>query len=140
MKIIQEFKAFAMRGNVVDLAVGIIIGTAFGKIVSALVASVIMPPIGLLLWNVDFSSLQIVLKDAVVDAAGKEVAPAVAIGYGLFINTIIDFLIVAAAIFLFIKAITSLKRMEEAKPTLPPEPTKQELLLGEIRDILKAQG
>jgi large conductance mechanosensitive channel len=139
MKMIQEFKAFAMRGNVVDLAVGIIIGTAFGKIVSALVANVVMPPIGMLLGNIDFSDLKIVLQKASMDAAGKAV-PEVAIGYGLFINTIIDFVIVALAVFLLIKGLNSLKRKEEAKPAAPPAPTQQELLLGEIRDILKAKG
>jgi large conductance mechanosensitive channel len=141
MKIVQEFKAFIMRGNVIDLAVGIIIGTAFGKVVSDLVAKVIMPPIGLLLGKVDFSGLKIVLQHEVRNAVDKtkvDVAE-VAIGIGSFINTVIDFLIVAAAIFLVIKLMSSLKRKEEAKPTLPPEPTKQEVLLGEIRDILKSK-
>lgn len=132
-KLLQEFKTFAMRGNVIDLAVGIVIGTAFGKIVSVLVANVIMPPIGVLMGNVDFSNLKIVIKGAAVDAAGKPI-PEVAIGYGLFVNTIIDFLIVAVSIFILIKAINSLKRKEEAKPA----PTKEEQLLSEIRDILKA--
>jgi large conductance mechanosensitive channel len=139
MRILGEFKAFAMRGNVIDLAVGIVIGGAFGKIVSALVANIIMPPIGWLLGNVDFSNLRIVLKDAAVDAAGKAV-PEVAIGYGLFVNTIIDFLIIALAIFLLVKGVNSLKRKEEAKPAPPPGPTRQELLLGEIRDLLKARS
>ena len=139
MKIIGEFKAFAMRGNVVDLAVGIVIGAAFGKIVSVLVANVIMPPIGWLLGRVDFSSLKVVLKAAAVDAAGKAV-PEVAIGYGLFVNTIIDFLIIALAIFLLVKGINSLKRKEEAKSAPPPGPTRQEQLLSEIRDLLKVRS
>jgi len=138
MGLLQEFKAFAMRGNVVDMAVGIIIGGAFGKIVSSLVTDVIMPPIGLLLGNVDFSQLAIVLKKASVDAAGKDI-PAVTLGYGLFINTIINFLIVAMAIFAMIKVMNSLKKKEEAAPSVPPPPPAQEVLLTEIRDILKTK-
>lgn len=134
MKILQEFKTFAMRGNVIDLAVGIVIGTAFGKIVSSLVTNVIMPPIGMLLGKVDFSNLKIVLKAAGVED-GKKVEE-VAIGYGAFVNTIIDFVLIAAAIFLLVKAINSLQR-KQAAAAPAPEPTKQELLLGEIRDILK---
>ena len=131
MKFFSEFKKFAMRGNVVDMAVGIIIGAAFGKIVSSLVGDVIMPPIGLLLGGVDFSNLEIVLKKA------TETAPAVVIGYGKFIQTILDFLIIAFAIFALIKAMNSLKKKEEAAPAAPPAPSKEELLLTEIRDILK---
>ncbi len=138
MSLIQEFKAFAMRGNVVDMAVGIIIGGAFGKIVSSLVTDVIMPPIGLLLGNVDFSQLAIVLKKESIDAAGKTV-PAVTLGYGLFINTIINFLIVAIAIFAMIKVMNKLKKKEEAAPAVPPPPPAQEVLLTEIRDILKTR-
>ncbi len=138
MSLLQEFKAFAMRGNVVDMAVGIIIGGAFGKIVSSLVTDVIMPPIGLLLGNVDFSQLAIVLKKASVDAAGKDI-PAVTLGYGLFINTIINFLIVAMAIFAMIKVMNSLKKKEEAAPAVPTPPPAQEVLLTEIRDILKTK-
>ncbi len=137
-KWVQEFKAFAMRGNVVDMAVGIIIGAAFGKIVSALVANIIMPPIGMLLGRMDFSSLKLVLKDATVES-GKAV-PEVAIGYGLFINTIIDFVIVALAIFIVIKLMNAAKRKEEAAPAAPPPPTKDQELLSEIRDILKAKA
>ncbi|MGQ9798994.1 MAG: large-conductance mechanosensitive channel protein MscL [Ignavibacterium sp.] len=134
MKMLQEFKAFAMRGNVVDMAVGIIIGSAFGKIVSSLVADVIMPPIGLLLGGVDFSDLTITLK-----AAG-EGQPAVMLKYGLFINTVIDFLIIAFAIFMVIKAMNSLKKKEEEKPAAPPEePPADVKLLTEIRDLLKKQ-
>ncbi len=131
MKFLSEFKKFAMRGNVVDMAVGIIIGAAFGKIVSSLVGDVIMPPIGLLLGGVDFSNLEIVLKKA------TETAPAVVIGYGKFIQTVLDFLIIAFAIFALIKAMNSLKKKEEATPAAPPAPSKEELLLTEIRDILK---
>jgi large conductance mechanosensitive channel len=126
---IKEFKDFAMRGNVVDLAVGIIIGAAFGKIVSSLVNDILMPPIGLLIGGVDFSSLAITIKEAV---AGS---PAVVLRYGIFINAIIDFVIVAFAIFLLIRAINSFKKKEEAAPAAPP---RQEVLLSEIRDLLKS--
>lgn len=138
MSLIKEFKEFAMRGNVVDMAVGIIIGGAFGKIVSSLVTDVIMPPIGMLLGNVDFSQLAIVLKKEGVDAAGKAI-PAVTLGYGLFINTIINFLIVAFAIFAMIKLMNKLKKKEKAAPAAPPAPSAQEVLLTEIRDILKTK-
>ena len=136
MGMLQEFKTFAMRGNVVDMAVGIIIGAAFGKIVSALVASVIMPPIGLLTGGMDFSNLKVVLKSAVVDAKGAIVTPEVVIGYGMFINTIIDFVIIAFAIFMVIKLMNAAKKKEPA--AAPPAPSKQEELLTEIRDILKS--
>ncbi len=141
MKLISEFKAFAMRGNVVDMAVGIIIGGAFGKIVSSVVADVIMPPIGLLLGGVKFTDLKIILKDQVVDAAGQVTSQAVAINYGNFIQTTVDFLIIAFAIFMMIKAMNSLKKKEEApaEEPAPPAPTKEELLLTEIRDILKTK-
>jgi large conductance mechanosensitive channel len=131
MSIMKEFREFAMRGNVVDLAVGIIIGGAFGKIVSSVVSDVLMPPIGLLVGGVDFSGLAITLK------AAEAEAPAVVIRYGVFINSIIDFIIVAAAVFLLIRAINSLKKKEVAAPAAPAAPPKQELLLEEIRDILK---
>lgn len=124
----KEFKAFAMRGNVMDMAVGIVIGAAFGKIVTSLVNDVIMPPIGMLLGGVDFSSLGVTLK-----AAGES-APAVVLKYGIFINAIIDFLIVAFAIFLVIKGINAMKKKQEAAPASPPV---QETLLREIRDLLK---
>ena len=130
----KEFKQFAMRGNVVDMAVGIIIGAAFGKIVSSLVNDVIMPPIGLLLGGVDFSSFMITLKQAMGDV------PAVTLSYGVFINTVIDFLIVAFAIFLVIKGINTMKRKQEEAPAEPPAPSKQETLLTEIRDLLKARA
>ena len=131
MSMVQEFKKFAMRGNVIDMAVGIIIGVAFGKIVSSFVADVIMPPLGLLLGGVDFKDLAIVLKDAIGDT------PAVVIAYGQFIQTIVDFVIIAFVIFLVIKAMNSLKAKEEAAPEAPPAPTKEEILLTEIRDLLK---
>lgn len=138
MGMLQEFKAFAMRGNVVDMAVGIIIGGAFGKIVSSLVTQVVMPPIGLLLGGVDFSNLKLVLKKEVVDEATKVVTtPEVAISYGAFINTVIDFLIVAFVIFMVIKLMSLAKKKQEAAPAPAPAPTKEELLLTDIRDLLK---
>lgn len=126
----KEFKEFAMKGNVVDIAVGIIIGGAFGKIVSSFVSDVIMPPIGMLLGNVDFTQLMYPLKYA------ADGTVAVAIKYGLFINTIIDFIIIAFAIFLVIKGMNKMKKKEEAKPAEPPKPTRQEELLEDIRDLL----
>jgi large conductance mechanosensitive channel len=143
MGMLQEFKAFAMRGNVVDMAVGIVIGAAFGKIVSTMVANVIMPPIGLITGGVDFADKKIVLKHAVLNADKTVKLPDVAVGYGVFINAVIDFVIVAFALFLVIKAMNKLQRMaaaEAAKPAPPPEPTKQEVLLSEIRDLLKARA
>jgi len=131
MSMLQEFKAFAMRGNVVDIAVGIIVGGAFGKIVSSFVADVIMPPIGLLLGGVDFSDLAITLKKAVGETA------AVTLNYGKFIQSVIDFLIIAFAIFMAIKAMNALKKKQEEAPAPPPAPSKQEVLLAEIRDLLK---
>ncbi|NLX13679.1 MAG: large-conductance mechanosensitive channel protein MscL [Phycisphaerales bacterium] len=131
MGMMKEFKEFAMRGNVVDMAVGIIIGGAFGKIVSSLVADVIMPPLGMLLGKVDFSELAITLQEASGDAA------AVTLGYGQFIQTVVDFVIIAFAIFMVIKAMNTLKKKQEAAPAAPPEPPKQEVLLAEIRDLLK---
>jgi large conductance mechanosensitive channel len=127
---LQEFKAFAMRGNVVDMAVGIIVGGAFGKITTSFVNDVLMPPIGLLLGGVDFSDRVVTLKDAVADA------PAVTLRYGSFVNTILDFVIVAFAIFLVVKAMNTLKK--EA-PAAPPAPTKEEVLLTEIRDALRSR-
>jgi large conductance mechanosensitive channel len=136
MKILQEFKQFAIKGNVVDMAVGIIIGAAFGKIISSLVNDVIMPPIGMLIGGVDFTELKVVLKDASVDQAGN-VINAVTLNYGTFIQTALDFLIVAFAIFLMIKAMNQMKKKEETAPAPPPEPSKEEKLLTEIRDLLK---
>ncbi|MGH8031895.1 MAG: large-conductance mechanosensitive channel protein MscL [Luteimonas sp.] len=133
MGMIGEFREFAMRGNVVDLAVGVVIGAAFGKIVSALVDKVIMPPIGLLFGGVDFSKWVIVLKAAAVDAAGREI-PAVAIGIGEFVNALVQFVIVAFAIFLVIKAINRINRQPDPAPAATPDDV---LLLREIRDALK---
>jgi len=131
MGMMKEFKEFAVKGNVVDMAVGLIIGAAFGKIVSSFVGDVIMPPIGVLLGGVDFSSLAYIVKEASVEA------PAVVISYGIFVQTLIDFTIIAFAIFMVIKAINSIKKNEEETQKLPPEPSKEELLLTEIRDLLK---
>lgn len=132
MSLASEFKQFAMRGNVVDMAVGIIIGGAFGKIVASLVNDVIMPPIGLLMGGVDFAEKKLILKAAVEGGA-----PAVELKYGLFINVVINFIIVAFAIFLMIKAMNAAKKKEEAKPAPAPAPTAEEKLLSEIRDLLR---
>lgn len=145
MGMLKEFKEFAMRGNVVDMAVGVVIGGAFGKIVTSLVNDVIMPPIGVLLGGADFKDLKCVLQDAVLDAEGAVVTPEVTLNYGAFLQTIIDFLIVALAIFFLIKAINKLsnlkKKEEEAAPepapAPEPEPSAEEKLLTEIRDLLK---
>ncbi|MDR0866700.1 MAG: large-conductance mechanosensitive channel protein MscL [Candidatus Symbiothrix sp.] len=136
MSFIKEFEDFAMRGNVMDMAVGIIVGGAFGKIVSSFVSDIIMPPIGLLIGGVDFSKLAVTLKHATTNAAGA-VTPAVTVNYGSFINTIIDFLIIAFAIFLMVKAVNSFHRKKAAAPAPPAPPTKEEQLLTEIRDLLK---
>ncbi|HPO51698.1 MAG TPA: large-conductance mechanosensitive channel protein MscL [bacterium] len=133
MKMIKEFKEFAMKGNVVDMAIGIIIGAAFGKIVSSLVADVIMPPIGVILGGVDFSNLAITIKHATVNS------PAVVIGYGRFIQTLVDFIIIAFALFFVVRAINSLKKKQEEAPQVPPAPSKEEQLLAEIRDLLKTR-
>ncbi|UWX03796.1 large-conductance mechanosensitive channel protein MscL [Pseudoxanthomonas sp. NC8] len=133
MGMLGEFKEFAMRGNVIDLAVGVVIGAAFGKIVTALVEKVIMPPIGLLIGGVDFSKWAWTLKEASVDAAGK-VVPAVGIGIGEVLNAILQFVIVAFAIFVLVKAVNRLARREPAAPAAPSE---EVLLLREIRDSLK---
>ncbi|MCG2748876.1 MAG: large-conductance mechanosensitive channel protein MscL [Desulfobulbaceae bacterium] len=131
MSMMQEFKTFAMKGNVVDMAVGIIIGGAFGKIVSSFVADVIMPPIGFLVGGVNFTNLAITIKDAIGDA------PAVTLNYGKFIQSIVDFLIIAFAIFVAVKVMNSMKKKEEQAPVSPPPPSKEEVLLAEIRDLLK---
>ncbi len=131
MGMMKEFKDFAVKGNVVDMAVGIIIGAAFGKIVSSFVGDVIMPPIGILLGGVDFTNLAFTLKEAVGDT------PAVVLSYGKFIQTMVDFIIVAFAIFMGVKAINSLKKEEEEKVEEPAEPSNEEVLLTEIRDLLK---
>jgi large conductance mechanosensitive channel len=135
MSVVKEFRDFIARGNVVDLAVGVIIGAAFGKIVTSLVEQVVMPPIGLLLGEVDFSDLKLILKPADLAAKTDEVA----ILYGAFINTVIQFVIVALAVFLMVKLVNKLRRNEAAEPdAAPTAPTPTELLLTEIRDSLKA--
>lgn len=135
MAILKEFKEFAMRGNVIDLAVGVIIGAAFGKIVTSLVDDLIMPPIGYLTGGIDFADKKLVLKDA--DAANK--IAEVSIKYGNFLNTLIQFLIIAFCIFIIVKLINQLNRKKVDAPSVPPAPTKEEVLLTEIRDILKAK-
>ena len=138
---LKEFKEFAMRGNVVDMAVGIIIGAAFGKIVSSLVADVIMPPIGLLMGNMDFSQLYWNLSGTeYASLAAAQEAGAATINYGMFINAVLDFLIVAFAIFMVIRGMNKLKRKEEANPEEPPKPTAEVELLTEIRDSLRTRG
>ncbi|MDR3579637.1 MAG: large-conductance mechanosensitive channel protein MscL [Oryzomonas sp.] len=131
MSMMKEFKDFAIKGNVVDMAVGIVIGAAFGKIVSSFVGDVIMPPIGVLLGGVDFSNLSIIVKEAV------DKKPAVIISYGKFLLTIIDFTIIAFVVFMAVKAINTLRKKEAAAPEASPAPSKEELLLAEIRDLLK---
>lgn len=136
MGMIGEFKQFAMRGNVVDLAVGVVIGAAFGKIVTSLVNNVIMPPIGLLIGRVDFADLAWTLKAASVGTDGKEL-PAVTLNYGDFINTIVQFVIIAFAVFLVVRGINRLKRKQAEAPPKPAAPSEEVLLLREIRDALK---
>ena len=127
MNLLKEFKAFALKGNVLDLAIGVIIGAAFGKIVSSLVSDIIMPLMGLLMGGVDLSGLKTTLGDATIT-------------YGVFLQTVLDFLIVSFSIFMFIRALNRFKRKEEAKPDEPPAPSKEEVLLTEIRDLLKQQN
>ncbi|HUF72776.1 MAG TPA: large conductance mechanosensitive channel protein MscL [Gammaproteobacteria bacterium] len=137
---LKEFKEFAMRGNVMDMAIGIIIGAAFGRIVTSLVNDVVMPPIGLLLGNLDFSSLFIDLSGSdYASLTAAEEAGAPIIKYGLFINNILDFVIVAFAIFLVIRTMNRLKRKEEAAPPAPDQPSAEAKLLIEIRDVLREQ-
>jgi large conductance mechanosensitive channel len=137
--VLKEFKEFAMRGNVMDMAVGIIIGAAFGKIVTSLVNDIIMPPIGLLMGNVDFSNLFVNLTMGATygSVAEAEAAGAPIIKYGIFINTVLDFIIVAFAIFMVIRGLNKLRRKQEAAPAPPPGPTTDQKLLAEIRDLLK---
>lgn len=131
MSIASEFKEFALKGNVVDMAVGIVIGAAFGKIVASFVNDVLMPPLGMLIGGVDFSKLSVTLQEAVGEVE------AVTLKYGAFIQTVVDFVIIAFAIFLVIKWMNSLKKKEEEAPSAPPAPSKEEVLLTEIRDLLK---
>ncbi len=131
MGMAKEFKAFAMRGNVMDMAVGIIIGGAFGKIISSLVKDIIMPPIGIMMGGINFSDLAYTLKEA------QEGVEAVTLNYGMFIQNTLDFIIIAFAIFMMIRMMNNLKKKEEEAPAAPPEPSKEENLLTEIRDLLK---
>lgn len=131
MKFLDEFRKFAVKGNMVDMAIGIIIGAAFGKIVASLVNDVLMPPIGLLLGGVNFTDLKVVMR------ASTETVPAVTWNYGSFIQVLIDFLIIAFVVFMLVKAINAAKKKEEAAPAAPPAPTKDQVLLTEIRDLLK---
>ncbi len=143
MAIIKEFKEFAMRGNVIDMAVGVVIGAAFGKIISSLVDDIIMPLVGVATGGMNFTDYKFVIKQAVIDGATQEVLqPEVTLNWGTWVQTIVDFLIVAFCIFLAIKAINQLKREEkkaEEAPAPAPEPTKEEVLLTEIRDLLQKQ-
>lgn len=136
MSLLKEFKNFAMRGNVIDMAVGIIIGGAFGKIVASIVNDLLMPPIGLLVGGVDFKDLKLVLKEASTDASGQAIN-AVTLNYGNFIQTTVDFLIIAFSVFLLIKIINNFSKKKEEKPAEPPKPSKEVELLSEIRDLLK---
>ena len=139
MGFLKEFKTFALKGNVMDMAVGVIIGGAFGKIVTSLVNDIIMPPIGLLIGGVDFTNLKLVIKKAVIEGSA-EVAPAVTWNYGAFIQQVVDFTILAFCVFMMVKIMNKLLKKEEKKPATPPAPpapSKEELLLTEIRDILK---
>ena len=142
---LREFKEFAMRGNVLDMAVGIVIGAAFGTIVSSLVNDVIMPPVGLALGGVDFTNMFVTLRDGAKAAgpyaslADAKAAGAVTLNYGLFVNSIVSFLIVAFAIFMVVKGANSLKQQQAEAAAAPPAPTKDQLLLTEIRDLLKSR-
>jgi large conductance mechanosensitive channel len=131
MKLVDEFKSFAMKGNVVDMAVGIIIGAAFGKIIASMVSDVLMPPLGLLIGGVTFTDLKLIMKAAVGDT------PAVTLNYGNFLQVVFDFLIVAFVVFMMIKAMNATRKKQVPPPPPPPVPTKEELLLTEIRDLLK---
>ncbi len=133
MGMMKEFKEFAAKGNMLDMAVGIIVGAAFGKIITSLVSDVLMPPVGLIIGGVDFKTLKLTLKQAVGDTA------AVTLNYGVFIQTIVDFVIVAFAIFLLIKGVNAMRKKQEEAPAAPAPPT-QEILLGEIRDLLKIRS
>ncbi len=142
MGFLKEFKEFAVKGNVMDMAVGVIIGGAFGKIVTSVVNDIIMPPIGLLVGGVDFSDMKLTMKQQVLDAAGEVVSPAVTWNYGAFIQQVVDFTILAFCVFILVKLINSLNKKKEAPAPAPapapePQPSKEEVLLTEIRDLLK---
>jgi len=134
MSVVQEFKEFAVKGNVVDMAVGIVIGGAFGKIVSSFVGDVLMPPLGVLMGGVDFTAFKITLKE------GVDKVPPVTLNYGSFVQTLVNFLIIAVAIFMFVKVVNRIKRKAEEAPAAPPAPSNEEVLLGEIRDLLKKRS
>lgn len=136
---LKEFKEFAMKGNMLDLAIGVVIGTAFGKIVESLVNDIIMPPFGKVTGGIDFASKKLVLQEAVTDATGKVVSPENALNYGKFLNFVITFLIVAFALFLMVKGVNAMRRKDEAQPQPEPAPTADQVLLAEIRDLLKAK-
>jgi large conductance mechanosensitive channel len=142
---LKEFKEFAVKGNMLDMAVGIIVGAAFGTVVQSLVKDVVMPPIGILLGGVDFTNLFVTLQEGAVPApyatlAAAQEAGAVTINYGVFVNAIVSFLIVAFAVFLLVRSFNKLKKQEAEAPKPPPAPSAEEALLGEIRDLLKARG
>jgi large conductance mechanosensitive channel len=138
MKMLKEFKDFAVKGNMIDLAVGIIIGAAFGKIIASLVSDIIMPPIGLLLGGMNFTDIHFTMKDAIIDpATGKILKEAVNLKVGNFIQTLVDFTIIAFSIFMIVKGIARMKRKEAEAPVAPPAPTKDQELLTEIRDLLR---
>lgn len=137
MGVLKEFREFAVKGNVIDLAVAVVIGGAFGKIVSSFVKDIVMPPIGLLLGGVNFTDLVLVLKEGVIDASGEVVAEPVVLTYGIFIQNVVDFLIVAFVIFLTVKGLNSMKKKKKEEPAPPPAPPKSEVLLEEIRDLLR---
>ena len=136
---LKEFKEFAMKGNMLDLAIGVVIGASFGAIVDSLVKDIIMPPIGLITGGIDFSTKKLVLQEAVLDQAGKVVTPENALNYGRFINFVLVFIIVAFALFVVVKGINTMRRKEAADPEIPLTPTREEELLVEIRDLLKAK-
>ena len=139
MGFIQEFKTFAMRGNVMDMAVGIIIGAAFGKIVNSFVSDVMMPPLGLATGGIDFSEQKLILRHGVAATEGVTAVPEVSLNYGLFLNATINFIIVAFAVFLLIKGMNTLKQKQVEAPAVPPAPTKDQVLLTEIRDAIRGQ-
>lgn len=137
MKLFEEFKTFAVKGNALDLAVGVIIGAAFGKIVTSIVNDIIMPPIGLLIGGINFKDIKFVLKKAIVDGKGVVTSPEVVIGLGNFLQAVLDFAIIAFVIFLLIRTINNMKKKEESQPTPPVVASNEEKLLAEIRDLLK---
>jgi large conductance mechanosensitive channel len=139
MQILKEFRDFAIKGNVVDLAIGIIMGTAFGKIISSLVTDVLMPPLGVLIGGVNFTDLTIILKHQNLDGAGKIINPAITLNYGRFLQSTLDFTLVAIAIFILVQGINRLKQKQIATEVAPGSVSKMEILVGEIRDILKSK-